>query len=63
MQKLYPEDERLTKVQIHRLVKRFEQTGSVQDNRHNNKIKPQFREHYRDTGRDSGDACSPKKRH
>ena len=27
MQKLYPEDERLTKVQIHRLVKRFEQTG------------------------------------
>ncbi len=35
-QKPYPGDERLSKMQIHRLVRRFQQTGSVEDMRHAN---------------------------
>ena len=29
MQKRYPEDEKLGKMQVHRILKRFEQLGSV----------------------------------
>ena len=36
MLKRYPSDARLSKQQIHRLVKKFQQTGSVQDKRHKN---------------------------
>ena len=36
MQKRYPSDARLYKQQINRLDKKFQQTGSVQDKRHNN---------------------------
>lgn len=40
IQKKYPEDDRLTKLQIHQLVNRFQQTGSVEDSRHNNGGRP-----------------------
>ena len=40
MQKKYLEDERLTMLQVHRLVNRFQQTGSVEDSRHNNSGRP-----------------------
>ena len=36
MQKNYSEDGRVTKLQVHRLVNRFQQTGSVEDCQHNN---------------------------
>ena len=36
MQKKYPEDDRLTKLLVHWLVNRFQQTGSVEDSEHNN---------------------------
>ena len=36
MQKNYSEDGRVTKLQVHRLVSRFQQTGSVEDCQHNN---------------------------
>lgn len=36
MHKRYPNDENMSKLQVLRLVKRFQQTGSVQDGRHNN---------------------------
>lgn len=40
MQKLYPHEEKLTRQQIHRTVKRFEVTGSVTDARHHNTGRP-----------------------
>lgn len=40
MQKRYPNHERLTRLQVHRIVKRFEQTGSVIDGRHSNSGRP-----------------------
>ena len=36
MQKNYSEDGRVTKLQVHWLVDRFQQTGSVEDCQHNN---------------------------
>ena len=36
MQKRYPEDDRLTKLQVHWLVDIFQQTGPVEDSKHNN---------------------------
>ena len=36
MQKNYSEDDRVTKLQVHRLVNRFKQTGSFDDCQHNN---------------------------
>ena len=36
MQKKWPENDRVKKVQVHRLVNRFQQTGSVEDGQHNN---------------------------
>ena len=36
MQKQYPEDEKLNRVQVHRIVKRFEESGSIKDRRHAN---------------------------
>jgi hypothetical protein len=40
MQKKYPDDNRLTKLQVHWLVNIFQQTGSVEDSRHNNSGRP-----------------------
>ena len=40
MQKLYPEEERFTRQQVHRIVRRFEQTGSVIDGRQKNSGRP-----------------------
>jgi hypothetical protein len=40
MQKRYPEDGKLSKMQVHRIVKRFEQSGSVIDRRHGNTGRP-----------------------
>ena len=40
MHKQYPKDKKLSKQQILRLVKRFQQTGSVQDSRHYNTGRP-----------------------
>ena len=36
MQKNYSEDDSVTKLKVHRLVYRFQQTGSVEDCQHNN---------------------------
>ena len=36
IQKKYPEDDRLKKLQVHQLVHRFQQTRSVEDNQHSN---------------------------
>ena len=36
MKKKYSEDDRVTKLQEHWLVNRFQQTGSVEDCQHNN---------------------------
>ena len=36
MQKNYSEDGRVTKLQVHQLVNRFKQTGSVEDYQYNN---------------------------
>lgn len=40
MKKRYPNEEKLNKMQVHRIVKRFEQTGSVGDTRHANTGRP-----------------------
>lgn len=40
MQKLYPDNEKLSKMQVHRIVKRFEQSGSVIDRRRSNAGRP-----------------------
>ena len=40
MQTLYPEEERFTRQQVHRIVRRFEQTGSVIDGRQKNSGRP-----------------------
>ena len=40
MQKLYPEAERLNRMQVHRFVRRFVQTGSVLDQRFKNTGRP-----------------------
>ena len=40
IQKLYPHEEKLTRQQIHRIVKRFELTGSVIDARRHNAGRP-----------------------
>ena len=40
MQKRYPGDEKLSRYQIHRIVNRFKQTGSVEDGRHANNGRP-----------------------
>lgn len=40
MRKRHPLDNKLTKLQVHRLVRRFQQTGSVEDTRLKNTGRP-----------------------
>ena len=40
MQKLYPEAERLNRMQVHRILRRFKQTGSVLDQHYKNTKRP-----------------------
>ena len=37
---MYPNEKVISRMQVHRVVKKFEETGSVLDQRHNNQGRP-----------------------